>query len=144
MNRATPALPPGAYVTYQISSPPGRRDYWVDVGCAEVDCEAYVSGWVTCVDEATDLGARQAQFIRADQTRRHTETKTDAGWTAFTFPAGQPCFRAHQIRTGRPELYTVRGGDWRALIGTPRVYDRADQWVDDFASHQQRLLDAQQ
>jgi hypothetical protein len=116
--------------------------------CAEVECAAYVHGWVTTADESTDLGRAQAAWIRGACARRFTEQRTPVGLTAFTFPAEQTCFEAadHRVPLERPPLYVLRGGDWR---GNPRRlpvrrYSSAESWVQDFGEHQQGLRDAQQ
>ena len=146
MNRATPAMPVEQYVTWQVTSPIGPGGFWRPATCEEVDCVNHLQGWVSKIDESTPLGQQQAAFIRADRSRRHTEERGPDQLTWFRFPAGQDCFQTdqHQIRNSRPPLFIVRGGDWRAQTSPARVYDRDDQWVDDFANHQQRLHDAQQ
>jgi hypothetical protein len=40
----------------------------------------------------------------------------------------------------RPELYVVRGGDWRGNPrGEVRRHSGPDSWVNDFAEHQDRI-----
>lgn len=131
--------------TYAIHRP--AETHSRPASCAEVECAAYAHGWVTTIDEGTDLGRDQALWIRAGSRRRFTEARTPLGLTAFTFPAEQPCFdaAAHRVPLDRPALYVVKGGDWR---GNPRRipvrrHTSADSWVDDFAEHQQQLADAQ-
>ncbi len=141
LNRVTPAMPAGAYKTYTIAAP--LATHWVAATCEQAGCRAWQVGWRTIVDEATDLGAAQAAYIRGDRSRGHTEHR-DGPLTVFAFPAGQRCFRAadHRRRLDRPERYVVRGGDWR---GNPdgRAYTHSgpDAWVDDFATHQQHITD---
>jgi hypothetical protein len=127
--------------TWRIVSP--TATHWRAASCAEVDCGHYLNGWASIIDESSDLGQRQAWYIRNQAGRGYSETR-NGPLTTFTFEAGQACFAAdsHQART-RPELYVVQGGDWR---GNPRgtrrrIYDRSDQWVSDFADHQQTLAD---
>jgi len=145
--RFTPAMPVQSYVTWTVAAPtaPGAG-FWRAATCDEVDCPAWAGGWVSKIDEATPLGHAQAAYLRSDRTRRSSEERGPDGLTWFTYAAGQTCFQAaeHRVRAGRPPLFLVRGGDWRANLGGGRVYDRDDQWVDDFASHQQRLIAAQQ
>lgn len=142
LNRLAPALPVGAMKTYAIRSP--RATHWRAATCAEVACPAYLNGWRTVVDEATELGQRQAHHVRKAAGRSYTEHRDEAGLTVFTFEAGQRCFAAdgHQAPTGRPELYVVRGGDWRGNPrGDVRKHVRAADWVEDFGEHQQQLAD---
>lgn len=148
MTLIPPALGPGAMKTYQVTSP--LTTHFRETSCAEVDCPNHANGWVTAVDESTDLGARQASYIRrtcrpavapsAPGMRRYTETRTEAGWTAFRFDAGQECFGQHRLPLDRPEIYIVRGGDRR---GNPRgeryLHHDAEGWVEDFAEHQDSL-----
>lgn len=136
--RIQPNLPVQAYRTYELSRP--AATHWRKASCEESGCAAYVNGWRTAVDEATDLGQQQATYIRARAGRSFRESRDDAGLTVFEFPAGQPCFRSdrHRVPLEREPVYAVRGGDWRATTGARRVL-RADQWVDDFAANQDRL-----
>ncbi len=145
VNRIPPAMPVQNYVTWQVTAPAGPG-FWRAATCEEVDCPRHLNGWVSKIDETTTLGQQQAGYIRRDRTRRHTEETGPDGLTWFRFPAGQACYEAsqHRIRNDRPPLYVVRGGDWRATTTAPRIYDRDDQWVTDFAEHQQRLAAAQQ
>lgn len=142
--RIPPQLPAGAMKTYQILQPP--QTHFRPATCLEVDCFGYTNGWRTVVDESTDLGQRQAHYIRKESRRKYTETRDPAGLTAFEFEAGQRCFQTHHKSLERPAIYLVRDGDWRGnpRNTTPRKHDNPDDWVDDFASHQQALADKHQ
>lgn len=153
--RLQPGLPAAEMKTYAIEAPPCnfRR-----ATCDEVECSAMANGWVTRVDESTELGQGQAHYIRHDSGRQFTETRERADvpdlpeyvgvlgaeLTVFTFPAGQPCFRqaSHRVPLERPELFVVREGDWR---GNPRgipVYrhTRPEFWVEDLHEHTDKLI----
>jgi hypothetical protein len=150
--RIMPKLPAGSMKTYQISAPISthRRP----ATCREADCQAYLNGWTTSVDETTELGAAQAYYIRHDSGRRFTEERT-IGLTVFRFEAGQTCFlpappgqpstHRHSVPLERTPLFVVREGDWR---GNPRGIEPrilgADDWVDDFANHQNKLAEARE
>lgn len=141
--RIDPKLPASAMKTYSILAP--TPTHFRPATCAELDCPQHVHGWLTTVDERTDLGQGQAYYIRKQSGRRFTEVRTPLGLTEFTFEAGQRCFRAgeHQTRLERPEIFVVRDGDHR---GNPRGtatrrHASAADWQDDFASHQQTLAD---
>ncbi len=131
--RVPPALPAAAMKTYQIAAP--LATHWRKATCAEVDCPAFLHGWQTVCDESTELGQRQADYIRHDKTRKHAEQRAEGGLTVFVFGAGQNCFRPHQVPSGRPERFLVTGGDFRGnpLGIPPREHVRPDDWVDDMA-----------
>ncbi|MFD6035721.1 hypothetical protein ACFWHF_14440 [Streptomyces griseoincarnatus] len=139
MARIQPNLTAAEYKTYQIVAP--LASHWRPATCEEVDCPAYTGGWVSRIDEQSELGQKQAHYIRKQAGRKFSEDRQPDGLTAFTFPPGQACFQQHQKRLERPELYVVRDGDWRGNpLGTaPRTHSRPDHWVEDFAEHQERL-----
>lgn len=138
MFRIVPQVPAHLYKTYEITSP--ISTHYRTGTCEEAGCLAHQRGWQTSVDESTDLGQRQAHYIRTMSGRRFTERRTELGLTAFLFEAGQKCFAEHKVSLERPELYVVRGGDWR---GNPRREVRRhsgpDSWLNDFAQHQQTI-----
>ena len=137
MNRLQPQMPPQFYKSYEISSPVAT--HFRRGTCDEAGCLAHRNGWVTRVDTTTDLGARQAHYIRKQSGRRFVESRTEA-LTEFTFEAGQECFAEHKVPLDRPELYVVRGGDWRGNPrGEVRRHSRPDSWVNDFGEHQDRI-----
>jgi hypothetical protein len=135
-----PRLGPEAFKTYQIVAP--LSTHFRPATCREVECGGYMRGWKTTVLP----NSPQAAYIRRSSGRRFTEAPNESGdgTVVFTFPPGQQCFRASEHRKSleREPLYVVRGGDFR---GDPRRETphrmRADDWVDDFAEHQQGLAD---
>jgi hypothetical protein len=136
--RLPPQMPATSYKTYQILQP--VETHWRDATCAEAECEAYLRGWQTAVDESTELGQKQARYIRKVAGRGFTEARVGPA-TTFTFEPGQRCFRApHRVPLGRPEIFVVRDGDWR-WGANARRHANATDWVDDFGEHQQRLAD---
>lgn len=145
--RIAPLMPAHAYRSFVIRSP---RDVLVRTACEQAGCKAWQYGWETIVDESTDLGQRQADYIRTQSGRTFTEHRSgalvsvSASWrpptepavtwlTVFEFEPYQRCFEDHQTR---PEQYLVRGGDWR---GNPRRegrrHTRPGDWVEDMAGH---------
>lgn len=139
-NRIDPALPAHAFQTYQVAAPPST--HWRAATCAEAGCEALRRGWRSVIDERTPLGQRQSHYIRRESGRKFSEHRDDVGMTVFEFEAGQRCFAQHQLRLDRPEIYLVRGGDWRGNpSGQVRKHANAADWLDDFADHQGRLAD---
>lgn len=139
--RIPPNMPAVNYKTYEIAAP--RKTHWRPATCEEVDCQAMANGWRTAVDESTDLGQKQAHYIRKVSRRSFTEGRSELGLTEFLFGPGQQCFGTHQVQLGRPEFFLVRGGDYRGNpLGTAtRRHTRPDDWVDDFATHQQHIAD---
>lgn len=144
VNRVTPTMPAAAYKTYRIWRP-DEPGYMRPATCAQVECAPHVHGWTTTVDESSELGQRQAHYIRAVSGRHFTEERDPVGLTVFTFPPGERCFdeAAHRRPVEREPLYLVQGGDWR---GNPRqtrarVHPKAQDWVDDFGEHQETLAD---
>jgi hypothetical protein len=134
--RVPPRMDPTAYKTYRIQAP--KATHYRKATCREVDCPNFASGWLTTVDVSTELGARQANYIRLHSGRSFTYVEVGT-LVSFTFPAGQACFQEHTRPLDRPEIYTVTPGDYRAATGETRRHRNADDWVDDFAEHQNRL-----
>lgn len=109
--------------------------HWRTATCGEVDCENHARGFQVTADVSTELGRRQANYIRM-KSGRHFSSQQIADLVTFTFPAGQICFATHRVQLERePNLY-VRGGDYRGNAGTPRRALNAQQWVQDFGEHQ--------
>lgn len=141
LTRIQPAAPVQAYQTYEMRRPPAT--HWRNAACREVGCPN-ADGWVTRVDEATDLGRQQAHHIRHRAGRRYRESRTPQGVTVFTFAAGQRCFRNHRRPVDRPALWVVRGGDWRRHLGVIREHKNAAHWVEDMADRLDRLATVRQ
>jgi len=138
--RIAPRLPVEAVQTYAIRAPKGTHHR--TASCAEADCPNLQHGWRSVIDEATDLGAAQATYIRRESGRKFTEERDPAGLTVFTFEAWQRCFAEHTVPLEREPFYVVRGGDWRGNPrGEIRRHANGDDWVEDFAEHQQTLAD---
>jgi hypothetical protein len=140
MTRVEPKLGPEAFKTYAIVAP--KQTHTRAATCREVECAAWQHGFATTVDLSTDLGQRQAAYLEAKSGRAFT-TETAGTLRTYTFTAGQACFTAHRITLEREPLYVVKDGDYRGNPrGTRPATRRAEDWVDDFATHQQRIHDA--
>jgi hypothetical protein len=123
--RLQPQGPVGAYQTFSVRSRPDRA---VKTVCERVGCAAWREGWESAIDESTDLGRAQAQYIRTQSGRTFREMRTEAGLTVFRFEAHQRCFAEHKTM---PELYLVRDGDFRGNpTGRRRVHTRPQDWVE--------------
>jgi hypothetical protein len=128
VNRIAPAMPVGAYQTYEIRSP---QDVRLRSACEQAGCSAWRHGWESVIDESTQLGQEQAAYIRGQSGRTFREQHTEAGLTVFRFEAHQRCFAEHGTR---PEIYLVRDGDWRGNpTGRQRQHTRPADWVEDMA-----------
>jgi hypothetical protein len=141
------AAPPEAYKTFGIANP--GATHWRPATCREVDCANLVNGFKVTCDLRTPLGLKQARYVRDTAAERHQPYAH--AWLegdkiiVFIFEAGQECFYAHRLPLGRPALFLVRNGDHRGSgrrSADRRIYDRSDQWQDDFATHQDRLAEA--
>lgn len=141
--RVDPQLPVGAMKTYSVLQP--LATHWRDATCEEAGCPNWRDGWRTVVDTSTDLGRRQADYIRRSGGRRFVEAQC---WGAsemieFTFEAGQRCFAAHRVPLERDPLLLVRMGDWRGY-GPTRVHQRPGDWIDDMQTTLDRVRTRQE
>lgn len=145
VNRITPALPVGAMQTYAIGSP--IATHWRPATCAEVSCRAYVEGFSITIDPNTDLGKAQLAYVRSDLSRPRPAREFVGELIRFTYPPGTKPFASpehdsHVLPLDRPEVFLRVPGDWRGATGPTLVYDRPDQWVDDFATNADRIKTA--
>jgi hypothetical protein len=142
--RVDPHLPASAYQTYIVAAP--VQTHTRVAQCSEVDCQSQARGWAMLIDESTELGQRQAYYLRYVAGRAYREEREATGLTRFTFPAGQRCFAEHRVSNDRPELYLIKGGDWRGNPLELPLYrhDSAENWVDDFATHQDNIATIRQ
>lgn len=139
MNIITPNMRPQDYTTFRISSP--AATHFGPATCLDVDCKAMINGWSSLIDESTQLGQRQAHYIRKVSGRGFTEHRTEAGLTEFIFTPGQKCFAEHVYRNERPAHYLVQGGDRRGnpLGIRPVAHTRPQDWAENFAEHQDKV-----
>lgn len=134
------AAGPEQYTTYGISAP--LATHWRPATCAQVGCLNYENGWRIRVEGLS------AELLHAAKTsgRKFIEQRVAADQTWLVFEAGQPCFQAaqHKLAVGKPELYIVRGGDWRGNPrGIPaRLHQRPEDWVEDLHEHTDKLANA--
>lgn len=138
-NRITPALSADMMQTYEILAP--KETHWRRASCSEVDCQQAERGWKMILDLTTDLGQRQARYIKHQSGRQYEIADQRDGLVTLIFRGGQECFQEHKIRTDRPEVYRVRPGDHR---GNPRgqkarVHTKPEHWIEDFQENTARL-----
>jgi hypothetical protein len=103
--------------------------HWRYGTCEEAECEAHAHGWLTRVDETTELGQAQAAYIRRDHTRQYTETIVTEGLTTFRFAAGQQCYQEHRVPLERAPVLRV------ATVNEVRTHTRMADWWDDMHTH---------
>jgi hypothetical protein len=139
LSRPQPLMDASAYKSYEIRSP--LSTHFRPATCAEVNCLHYLNGWRVRVEALTPDLLHTAR----NSGRTYTEQSIAEGETYLVFAPGQPCFKVsqHRARLDRPPLYIVRDGDYR---GNPRgtkarQHLRPENWVEDFAEHQQKLAD---
>lgn len=90
-------------------------------------------------DLSDPVKAKAARWIRMHSGRTFTVEQVGTK-LILTFSAGQECFGTHTTSLEREPFYVVREGDFRGNPRqTPTVRRNADDWVDDFATHQDRL-----
>ncbi|HEX3781717.1 MAG TPA: hypothetical protein VHX38_18800 [Pseudonocardiaceae bacterium] len=137
INRTAPVGPPQAYKTYGASMP--LETHWVPATCDEVDCEPFLHGWSINV---APLSEQDIATIK-QHGYRYQVLAVSAEEILWIFDAGQPCFKSseHRMETGRPPVFYTRPGDWRGdpTGRRPYVHDSAENWVDDMATHLDRL-----
>lgn len=128
------------YQTFQVVSPTATHTKLVACG-EDVDCAAYRGGWKMTIDLGTELGQRQAYYIKHHSGRSYKVIRQVDGIVELEFAANQPCFAEHRVRLDRPEVYRVKGGDAR---GNPlgiltRTHKKPEFWVEEFAENQDRV-----
>jgi len=146
--RIEPALGPEYYKSYSLRQP--RNTHFRPATCEEFECDEFMFGFVLTMDLSTDLGQRQLDYVKRDKSRRCHLQRLSLNIMKAVYGPGNDCFEpkrsTHKILVGRPPVLLVAEGDWR---GNPRrtptrVHRRVEDWVDDFANHQQALADAVQ
>lgn len=139
INRTTPRMPVEGMQTFQVTAPIATHTRRAT--CEEVECPQYKRGWLMKLDLGTELGQKQAYYIKHSSGRAYKVTDQRDGLVTLEFKANQPCFREHRVRIERPEIYRVKGGDYRGNpLRTPvRTHTKAEHWVEEFAENQDRL-----
>lgn len=137
--RIPPALPASAMQTFAVSAPAATHTR--KASCEEVECRAYENGWRMTIDLNTDLGQRQARYIRDHAGRSYKKISAVDGLVELEFAPSQPCFAEHRVPNGRPETFLVKGGDHRGnpLKTVTRVHKKPEFWLEEFQENQDRL-----
>lgn len=131
--------PVQAMQTFQILAP--KSTHTRVISCEEAECRAYANGWRVTVDLGTELGQKQAFYIKNHSGRSYRKVSVSGTMVELEFAGGQPCFTEHRVRNDLPEVFRVKGGDYRGNpLKTPtRVHKRPEFWVEEFAENQDRL-----
>jgi hypothetical protein len=137
-NYLAPNMQPMAYKTYGLVAPVAT--HFRNGTCQEVECEAYQNGWTSIFDIATELGRKQAYYVRMHSGRSFTISELGTLIT-FAFPPGQQCFAEHKVKLDRDPRFFTYHGDWRGRFSDPVTRTPSD-WLDDFANHQDKLKTA--
>lgn len=140
--RVDPTTPVQAMQTFQIQSP--HETHTRVVSCEDYECQAYKNGWRMKLDLTTELGQRQAFYIKHHSGRSWKAVDQSDGLVTLEFASGQPCFSEHRVSNQRPEIYRVKGGDHRGnpLRVPTRVHSKPEFWVEEFAENQDRIRSA--
>jgi hypothetical protein len=142
MGRINPSIGAQHYQTFQVTSPIATHTR--KASCEEVECGAYLRGWKMQIDLQTELGQKQAHYIKHSSGRAYTVDGQQDGLVTLLFKPNQPCFREHRVLIDRPEIYRVKGGDFRGnpLRTVTRVHKKPEFWVEEFAENQDRIKTA--
>lgn len=132
-------LPATAMQTFQVVAP--RTTHTVPATCEEVECGMYARGWKMKIDLQTDLGQKQAYYIKHHSGRSYRVESQADGLVTLEFGPNQPCFQEHRKKIDRPEIYRVKGGDSRGnpLGVLTRVHKKPEFWVEEMQETLGRL-----
>ena len=113
--------------------------------CEEVECDQYARGWAMKLDLGTELGQRQAHYIKHSSGRAYKIAEQRDGLVTLHFQSGQKCFQQHYRSLERDPLFRVKGGDKRGnpLRVPTRTHTKPEHWVEEFAENQDRIAEAQ-
>lgn len=144
INRMPPRMGTRSYLTFAARTPLATHSR--KATCAEVGCKAWTEGMtipLTGIDPALEHTARHSgrHFREVDGVMYGLGVGR-----YLVFAPGQPCFVSHKHRVSleRAAFYFVGRGDYRSF-DIQRATPRNEQdWVDQFANHQQQLREAQE
>lgn len=139
-----PRLPVHVMKTYGVRAP--LSTHWRPAGCRESGCPYYLNGWRVHIERITQRANGEFLLSRIKRSgKRFRTVDLGPGQTFLEFEAGQSCFDGdamrHKVSVGRPELFVVRGGDWRGNPrGEQRVHHNMADWIDDMSEHRDKLM----
>jgi len=140
VNRLAPLMPTQNYKTYAIRS--ALTTHYRPARCAEIDCPDYIHGWYLKIDGTPPDLLHAAKTSGRKFTIGELWGGSGEAFQALIFEAGQECFRVstHVKSLERPEFFYAGRGDFRSF-STRRAtqFDRAENFVDSFATHLDNL-----
>jgi hypothetical protein len=145
LNRIPPQGRPEFYKTYSWNRP--LSTHWRQATCEEVRCDDFVNGFLLTIDISTKLGAKQYHYLTHDRERSYTIDEVGLYIRNFIYPPGTRGFAGdkhdHRLPVGREPLLSVRAGDWRKYLAPAYRHAYIDDWVEDFAENQNRIVEIQ-
>ena len=135
LQRPEPSQPVHRTVTYAVKSP--RSTHTRPATCEEAGCKAFLRGFTVTLPVGSDRIEHLKRAMRGEEDgikRLDARVERDGGIVHVHFAKGTACMGAtrHRVSLNRPELYVVRGGDWRGSTGLIRRHHRPEYWVEDF------------
>jgi hypothetical protein len=145
ITRLAPDAGPEHFKTYTMSSP--FASHWRKATCEEYECQDFLCGFVITIDFSNDLGLRQLEYLtKKDRDRKYHMQRTGPYEIKLVYGPGNPCVRRddHRVPLDRPPFYLVSEGDWRGNPRRvrPRIHQKPEDWVDEFATHQIAISEA--
>jgi hypothetical protein len=146
-----PKLPPHMRKTYGVHHKTREASCHEVIDGVQV-CPAFWHGWRTALSP-TEHPAQISYLDSGDSGRHFTKEATPDGLWVYTFTPGQRCFTSPHTVVDRQEeaQYLILAGDHRHYIGDRDengnvkpvlVHSGASSFIDDFASHQEKLARA--
>lgn len=131
-----------SFQTFQIQAP--KDTHTVPATCEDVECGQYANGWRMVLDLTTELGQKQAYYIKHHSGRAYKAISLVDGLATYEFRSGQLCFQEHRQSIERPPIFRVKGGDQRGnpLRSPTRVHKKPEFWVEEFAENQDKIATA--
>lgn len=133
-HRPTPKMKSQNYKTFALRQP--EHTHTRVAQCSEVDCMAYRNGWSFRIEHMD----AEMRHVATHSGRHFREVSIADGETYMLFSPGQQCFEVHRVPLHREPFYFVGRGDFRTFtVRNARRHASGDDFVDDFASHQDAL-----
>lgn len=137
VNRFPSRLPTQNMQTYALKAP--IQTHRRKATCEEAGCLKNAHGWKMHIDQSSQLGRDQADYIKNHAGRAYTASKIGDTLTELVFKPGQQCFSEHTVSLEREPIYLVKKGDHRMPQGATRRHDRAEHWIEDMSLNQDAL-----
>lgn len=130
----SPMGQPYQYKSYRFIRP---ASHWRKATCEEVGCPHWANGWRVRIQGLTDHDFYTATHCG----RKYREVQIRDGESYLEYEAGQPCFEAHKhvMEVGIEPIYLVQRGDYRQYVEHPRRHANIQNWMEDFAEHQEGI-----